>query len=145
MQSSSVWWLVAAFLFSLEVLSGSFYLLFLSLGAVAAAVGAASGLSHVDQMTLASVVGGGLVMLWHRRLLRRGVLDIDGHNTTGLGELDVGEQVSVLAWNTDGTSRVRYRGDHWPAMHHGPHLPRAGVHRILSVEQTYLVLEPVYA
>jgi len=78
-------------------------------------------------------------------VLRRGVIDIDGHNTTGLGDLDVGEQVSVLLWNPDGTARVHYRGDQWHAMHHGPHLPRAGVHRIRSVEDTHLVLEPVWA
>ncbi len=145
MQSSTVWWLVAAFLFSLEVLSGSCYLLFLSLGAVAAATGAGLGLSHVDQMMLATVMGGGLVMLWHRHLLRRGVIDIDGQKTTGLGDLDVGEQVSVHTWNADGTARVHYRGDQWHAMHHGPHLPRAGVHRIHSVEDTHLVLEPIGA
>jgi membrane protein implicated in regulation of membrane protease activity len=143
MESSTIWWLVAALLFSLELMTGSLYLLLLSLGAVAAAMGAVTGVSHLNQMTMASAVGGGLVMLWHLRLLRRGVIDIDGRNTTGLGDLDVGEQVSVLRWNTDGTARVRYRGDQWHAMHHGPHVPQAGVHRILSVEDTHLVLEPV--
>jgi membrane protein implicated in regulation of membrane protease activity len=143
MESSTIWWLVGAFFFSLELLSGSLYLLLLSLGAVAAAIGATLGMSHQEQMAIATVVGGGLVMLWHLRLLRRGVIDIEGRNTTGLGDLDVGEQVSVLRWNTDGTARVRYRGDQWHAMHHGPHVPQAGVHRILSVEDTHLVLEPV--
>ncbi|MEY4765055.1 MAG: hypothetical protein RI907_1728 [Pseudomonadota bacterium] len=143
MQSSTLWWLVASFLFSLELLSGSLYLLWLSLGAVAAAVGSHFGLGHADQMLLATAVGTGLVLLWHLRLQRRGVLDLEGHNTTGLGDLDVGEEVSVLAWDADGTSRVRYRGEHWRAMHHGPLLPRSGVHRIHAVETTHLVLEPI--
>ena len=145
MESSTVWWLVAAFLFCAEVLSGSLYLLFLSLGAVAAAVSAGLGLRHQDQLLIATAVGGGLVYLWHRRLMKRGLLDLDGHNTTGLGDLDVGEEVNVLRWNHDGTARVHYRGEQWPAMHHGPLLPRTGVHRILAVEQTHLVLEPVMA
>ncbi len=145
MQATTVWWVIAGFLFSMEMLSKSYHFLFLAAGAVAAAVGASFGLAQQDQLLLASGIGGGLVWWWQRRLMKRGVIEMDGYHTTGLGDLDVGEEVSVGEWEHDGTAHVKYRGSQWPARHHGPHVPRSGPHRILAVESTHLVLEPVGA
>jgi membrane protein implicated in regulation of membrane protease activity len=145
MQATTVWWVIAGFLFSMEVLSKSYHFLFLAAGAVGAAVGASFGLAQQDQLLLASGIGGGLVWWWQRRLMKRGVIEMDGYHTTGLGDLDVGEEVSVGEWEHDGTAHVKYRGSQWPARHHGPHVPRSGPHRILAVESTHLVLEPLGA
>jgi membrane protein implicated in regulation of membrane protease activity len=142
MQATTVWWVIAGFLFSMEVLSKSYHFFFLAAGAVGAAVGASFGLGQQDQLLLASGIGGGLVWWW---LMKRGIIELDGYHTTGLGDLDVGEEVSVGEWEHDGTAHVRYRGAQWPARHHGPHLPRSGPHRILAVESTHLVLEPLAA
>lgn len=145
MSESTLWWIIAGFFVSLELLTGSFYLLTLALGAAAAAVAAMLGAAQVVQLLVATGVGGGLVLVLHRRLLKRGPLDTEGYNTTGLGDLDVGEEVSVRGWAPDGTAQVCYRGAEWLARHYGPHLPRSGKHRILAVETTCLVLEPVLA
>ena len=74
-------------------------------------------------MILAAVVGGGAVYLWHRRLLQRGMLGVEDYTSTGLGSLDVGEQVSVSQWGADGTTHVHYRGSEWKARYHGAHVP----------------------
>lgn len=143
MGDSTLWWIVAGFFVSLELLTGSFYLLMLALGAGAAAMAAMAGASQSHQLILAAVVGGGAVYLWHRRLLQRGVLGIADYTTSSLGNLDVGEQVTVAQWGTDGTTHVHYRGSEWKARYHGAHVPAAGLHRIRAVESSYLVLERV--
>ncbi len=143
MGESTLWWIVAGFFVSLELLTGSFYLLMLALGAGAAAIAAMSGANQSHQLILAAVVGGGAVYLWHRRLLRRGMLGVEDYTSTGLGSLDVGEQVTVSHWGSDGTTQVHYRGSEWKARYHGAHVPAAGLHRIRAIESNYLVLERV--
>ena len=141
MSESTLWWIVAAFFGSLELLSGSLYLLILAFGAVGAALCALSGQSQNVQFIVAALVGGGGVLFWHRQLLKRGPIDTEGYTTTGLGHLDVGEEVSVAGWAPDGTAQVVYRGSAWMARHHGPHVPQTGPHRIRAIESCYLVLE----
>lgn len=141
MNESTLWWVVAGLCASLELLTASYYLLMLALGAAAAAVVASMGGDPAAQMTVAAIVGGGLVMLWHRKLLRRGMLPADDYTTTGLGDLDLGEVVTVSGWHPDGTARVHYRGSDWIARYHGAHVPRSGPHLIRAIESEYLVLE----
>ena len=143
MSESTLWWMIAGFFASLELLTRSAYLLILALGAGSAALAAMAGAPQLLQFALAALMGGGGVFAWHRQLLKRGALDTEGYNTTGLGDLDVGEEVSVTDWSPEGTAHVRYRGGEWLARHYGPQLPRSGRHRIRAVETTCLVLEPV--
>lgn len=144
MSESTLWWMIAGFFASLELLSRSAYLMILALGAGSAALAAMFGAPQLFQFSLAAAIGGGGVFIWHRHLLKRGRLDIEeNYNTTGLGDLDVGEEVSVARWSPEGTAHVCYRGGEWLARHHGPHVPRSGRHRIRAVETTCLVLEPV--
>ncbi len=144
MNESTLWWVIAGFFMSLELLAGSTYLIMLALGAAIAAVSAHLGATEPVQMTLATLTGGGLVMMCHRRLLKRGVLMLEDYSTTGLGDLDVGEVVCVKGWAPDGTAEVEYRGGSWLARHHGPLLPSSGTHRIRAIEPTCLVLEPAH-
>jgi membrane protein implicated in regulation of membrane protease activity len=141
MSESTLWWIVAGFFVSAELLTGTFYLLMLALGAAGAAVCATLGFGHTVQFASSAVLGGGAVYLWHRKLLKRGVLDTEGYATTGLGSLDVGERVQVQDWGTDGTARVHYRGSEWLARSYGTHVPESGAHRIKKIESNYLVLE----
>lgn len=141
MSESTLWWIVAGFFVSLELLTGTFYLLMLALGALGAGLAALAGLDQATQIVVAALVGGGAVYAWHRRLMRRGALDTEGYATTGLGSIDVGERVQVKTWDHDGTARVHYRGSEWMARFHGTHVPAAGLHRIKAIESNYLVLE----
>jgi membrane protein implicated in regulation of membrane protease activity len=145
MSESTLWWIIAGFFISLELLTRSAYLMILAAGAAVAAMAAMVDVPQTAQLLLAGLIGGGGVFLWHRQLLKRGPLDTEGYNTTGLGDLDVGEEVSVKGWAPDGTAQVCYRGGEWMARHYGPLLPRSGRHRILAVETTCLVLEPLQA
>ena len=71
------------------------------------------------------------------------LLGVEDYTTTSLGNLDVGEQVTVAQWRPDGTTQVHYRGSEWTARYHGAHVPAAGLHRIRAIESNYLVLEKV--
>jgi hypothetical protein len=71
MSESTLWRVVAGLCASPEPLTVSFYSPMLTLGAAAAAVVALRGGDPAAQMTVAATVGGGPVMRWHRKLLRR--------------------------------------------------------------------------
>jgi membrane protein implicated in regulation of membrane protease activity len=49
----------------------------------------------------------------------------------------------VNAWADDGSARVQYRGSTWIARPAPGAARQAGEHRIVAVEGTWLVLEPV--
>ncbi|HPR44161.1 MAG TPA: NfeD family protein, partial [Ottowia sp.] len=56
MAESTLWWIVTGVLVALELATGTFYLLMLSLGAAASALAAHAGLSLMAQMVIGAVV-----------------------------------------------------------------------------------------
>ncbi len=144
MDESTLWWILAGLLVVAELLTGTFYLLMLALGAVAGALGAHAGLSIPLQLVLAAVVGGGAAVGWHLwRPSKFGSASASGHAET---DLDVGQTVQVAAWLPDGSAQVRYRGAQWTARlapGAAPTLPEPGAHRIRGVEGSQLLLEKI--
>jgi membrane protein implicated in regulation of membrane protease activity len=139
--SSTVWWVVAGGLVAVELATGTFYLLMLALGAVAAAIAAHSGVGLSAQLVVAAVVGGGAVTAWHMRRQRQPSAPPAEANRDI--NLDIGTRVQVSAWNADGTARVSYRGATWSARHGGTATPQAGPHVIVAVQGSELVLQRV--
>ena len=66
MADSTVWWVLAGAIVALELITGTFYLLMLSFGFVAAALAAHLGTPLTTQLVAASVFGGGAVVFWRR-------------------------------------------------------------------------------
>jgi membrane protein implicated in regulation of membrane protease activity len=105
-------WLVAGFaLVIAELVTGTFYLLVIGLGAFAAAVVAWSGAHAIVQALAASVIavaGAWAVHHWHART-RPG--------KAGENFLDRGQPVVLEGWSNEaaGIARVRYRGTSWDA------------------------------
>jgi membrane protein implicated in regulation of membrane protease activity len=135
MADSTVWWLVAAAMVGLELVTGSFFLLMLALGMAAGAVATHMGLGVPAQLIAAGAVGGGAVVLWQRWRkvpVARSSADVN---------LDVGQAITVPAWAPDGTARVRYRGADWTVQLEvaEPTHP-AGLYRIVAVEGSRLVV-----
>jgi membrane protein implicated in regulation of membrane protease activity len=114
MSQSTVWWLLAGGAVALELATGTFYLLMLSLGLVAAAVAAHLGATLTSQVFTAALVGGGSVAAWHWQRSRRPRAAPAASNRDV--HMDIGEAVQVEHWNADGTASVRYRGAHWTAV-----------------------------
>jgi membrane protein implicated in regulation of membrane protease activity len=138
MAQSSIWWVLAGAVIALELLSGTFYLLMLSLGLIGAAIAAHLGATLTVQLVVAAVVGGGFVLCWRRyKQQRPSALPASANRDVNL---DVGETVQVEAWNPDGTGSVRYRGAHWDVSIDAGATPTAGAHRIVEVIGSRLVL-----
>jgi membrane protein implicated in regulation of membrane protease activity len=139
MSESTIWWLLAGGLVALELVTGTFYLLMLAIGVVAAAIGAHAGLSTTYQIVVAAVVGGGAVAWWHFRPARsRGKPSAQANPDVNL---DIGETVVVNAWQADGTAQVQYRGAQWTAIHRTGITPSVGSHRIAEVIGSRLLVD----
>ena len=111
---ATFWWVTAGVVVAAELATGTFYLLMIALGLVAAALAAHLGLSLTLQITTAAIVSGGATALWHwRRTLAEPSPEPVAHNRDV--NLDIGERVSVTAWQADHTTRVDYRGSSWQA------------------------------
>lgn len=147
MSHSTLWWIAAGVIVGLELISGTFYLLMLSVGAVAGGAAAYLGASIDAQMVVAAVVGMLAVGSWHAWRLKhpsRGDRTTDSANPDL--HLDVGQTLTVTAWGPNATARVQYRGTQWDAElhgHHGPALPSPGLHRIRAVQGNVLILEKI--
>ncbi|MBP6899448.1 MAG: NfeD family protein [Burkholderiaceae bacterium] len=138
--AATLWWLAAGGLVVAELLSGSFYLLMLALGAASGALAAHAALGPNAQMLAAALVGGGAVAAWHRRRLSRPAAPA---STNPDVNLDIGQTVQVTEWDGSGSARVHYRGSAWEARFAGSGAPTAGLHRIHAVDGNRLLLVPV--
>ncbi|MFM8344635.1 MAG: NfeD family protein [Betaproteobacteria bacterium] len=138
---SNFWWIVAGVLVAIELATGTFYLLMLALGAVAAAVAQMMDLPVATQVVVAALVGGGATALWHLRRARHPQSAPAASNPDVL--LDIGQVVVVQQWRADGTTRVAYRGSEWDAQLKSSTPAQAGSHRIVAVHGNRLELEPV--
>ena len=67
MAESTIWWLLTGGTIAAELLTGTFYLLMLSVGFAAAALSAHLGLNVTQQLVAAALLGGGAVVFWHVR------------------------------------------------------------------------------
>ena len=141
MAESSIWWLCAGAAVAVELLTGTFYLLMLSLGLVAAAIAAHLGASVVVQLLVVALVGGGAVIGWHIRQGRRPSSPAAGANRDV--NLDIGETVQVDTWHADGTATVQYRGANWTVLHRSGNAPSTGAHRVVEVIGSRLMVEKI--
>jgi membrane protein implicated in regulation of membrane protease activity len=140
MAESTVWWVLAGTAVAVELLTGTFYLLMLAIGLVAAALAAHLGFSSNSQLVVAALIGGGAVVGWHLvRQRRPRELPAEANRDVNL---DIGETVQVTRWNPDGTTTLKYRGAQWTAVPAPGTIPVAGPHRIREVIGSRLVVEP---
>ena len=114
MVESTIWWLLAGAAVAIELATGTFYLLMLSIGMIAAAISAHLGLPVTGQILTSAAVGGGAVALWHWQRSRSPATAPANANRDV--HIDIGEPVQVDQWNADGTASVKYRGANWTAI-----------------------------
>ena len=133
MASYAYWFTLALILLGLEMMSGTFYILVLSiamgLGGVAALVGAAM----VWQLALAGAAAVIGTLILRRSKITRAA---DANNDS----LDIGQAVRVSAWNDDGTLRVHYRGAEWDAQPENDITPRDRTLYIKAIQGSKLIL-----
>ncbi len=137
MDTPTLWLIVAGVLVIAELLTGTFYLLMLSLGATAAALTAYADGTLTWQLVTAALVGSGSAVLWHlKKPLSNDAQDGNAH-------LDIGETVTVDAWDAQGHAQVKHRGAQWAAVCAVGLTPEPGVHRICEMQGNRLVLKKI--
>ena len=141
MEESTIWWLAAGVVVAAELLTGTFYLLMVALGLVAAAVSAHLGLHTATQMIAAAIVGGGSVIACY--IARRKLPGSPSARADRSVNLDVGEPIFIESWNLDGTSMVKYRGAQWIAIHRPGVTPSTGMHRVAELVGSRLLVDPL--
>lgn len=140
MAESTVWWVLAGGIVAVELLTGTFYLLMLSFGFVAAAMAAHAGATMAIQLVVAATFSSGSVIAW--RLYRKSTSNEVSANTNQSGNLDVGETIQIDAWRPDGTSTVKYRGANWSVATLEDAAPlAAGRYRIVEVVGSRLIVK----
>lgn len=136
---ATAWWIVAGVLVAVELATGSFYLLMLAFGCAAGALAAHLGAGMSAQQGVAALVGGSAVTIWHVVRGRRGSGPPAAANPDV--NIDIGQQVEVEHWGTDGQTQVRYRGARWRARYVGAGTPGAGLFTIRALEGSCLLLD----
>ncbi len=138
MAESTLWWLLAGTAVGVELVTGTFYLLMLAVGLAAAAVSAHMGGSVPLQIVVAALVSSATVLGW--RQYRKSQPSILPANANRDVNLDIGETVQVDAWNTDGTSTVKYRGASWTVASVSGGPLAAGPHQVVEVIGSRLIV-----
>ena len=139
MAESTIWWLLAGSVIAVELLTGTFYLLMLSLGLAGGAIAAHLGATIPMQLVIAAVLGGGLVVAWRSYKKHQPPALPAGANRDV--NLDIGETLLVEAWNEDGPSTAKYRGAVWNVSLRVGTVSTPGLHRIVEVVGSRLVVE----
>lgn len=139
MAQSTIWWVLAGAVIAIELVTGTFYLLMLSLGFVAAAIAAHLGLAAPIQLVAAAVVGGACVVGW--RSYKKKMPSALPASTNRDVNLDIGETLQVDAWAMDGTSTVKYRGANWQVSLALGATPSPGAHSIVEVIGNRLIVK----
>jgi membrane protein implicated in regulation of membrane protease activity len=134
------WWVACGVLVAAELATGTFYLLMLALGCAAAALAAHLGAGATVQMVVAALVGGGATAAWH--LNRRNHPKAEPAERNRDVNLDIGESVQVTQWNSDGSTRVQYRGAAWSARLAERGTAEPGPHTIVAVHGNELRVTP---
>jgi membrane protein implicated in regulation of membrane protease activity len=122
MEPYLVWIIVGFVLVIVELLSGTFYLLVIGVGAFAGAAVAFAGGGYFAQAVAACAValaGAWFVRRWHASHRQEGGRD---------NLLDLGQPVVLEEWleSPAGRARVKYRGASWDARHAGAQRPQPG-------------------
>ncbi|WP_341315221.1 NfeD family protein [Paraburkholderia sp. IMGN_8] len=104
------WWIGAGVLIALELMSGTFYLLMIALGFVAAAIARIAGAAADLQFAVAAVVALAAVVILRRSGFGRRPRKEASRNPDV--NLDIGQTLTVPAWH-ERRARANYRGAEW--------------------------------
>ena len=127
------WFVLALVLLGVEMATGTYYLLVLSIALAVGGVVALLGLGLPAQLVFAAMTGiTGIIIL--RRWKGGSTSD------TSSQSLDMGQPVKVLTWRDDGVARVLYRGAEWDAELDVPDAAHEGTFYIKAIHGSVLVL-----
>ena len=141
MSEATIWWVLAGAMVAIELVTGTLYLLLISLGLAAGAIAAHFGLPMPVQIFVAAVVGGGSVVIWgaYKRAQTPVVTVLPAQQIN----LDIGETVHIDKWNEDFSSSAKYRGANWQVSLMPGEAAVAGAYRIAEVAGNRLIVTKI--
>lgn len=137
--SSAVLWLIAGLVLAgAEIFVGTFYFLVMGVACLGAALTAWLDMSTAWQLSVFAVLvlAGGVAV----RYLRD---PKSAKEADALQNPDVGQHVTIKAWNADGTATVTYRGAQWTAVAVSGTACQPGVFEIAEVSGARLVVKNI--
>lgn len=127
------WFLLALVMIAVEMATGTFYLLVVSIAMAVGGLAALLSASLSWQLVLSAVtVIAGTLILKNLKNSQKNEVAVDS--------LDVGQPVQILKWNENGSARVFYRGAEWDAEPELADMPRDGTLYIKEMRGSSLVL-----
>ncbi len=143
MNAWMMWLALAGVVVILELFSGTFYLLMVSIGLIAGALAAWFYVSLELQMIIAAIVGSVATVALHKsKYGRQQKTDIARDPNVNM---DIGQNITVKAWQDHGngkyTARTMYRGAMWDVelQHSAAH---SGVFVIEEIDGSRLIVRP---
>jgi membrane protein implicated in regulation of membrane protease activity len=108
------WFILAAVLVILELLTGTFYLLVLALGCAGGGVAAWLGLGISAQLIVTAMV---CIVGWAllRKRQSRHAKGLPAVDSDSAVHFDIGQKIQVASWSVQGQSTVTHRGSQWQA------------------------------
>jgi membrane protein implicated in regulation of membrane protease activity len=134
---SGVWWIAAGALLIGELATGTFYLLMIACGCVAAGLVRLAGASIELQWAVAAIVAA-LAVFVLRRVRHARFVRIDPQHNPDIN-LDIGGTLDIASWR-DGVARAVYRGAEWDVELAPGETAHAGRFQIVALRGSRLVV-----
>lgn len=137
------WLVVAGVVVIIELFTGTFYLLMISIGLLAGAFAAIGGLGTELQMIAAAIVGALATLALHKS--KYGWREAKDASRDPNVNMDIGQRITVQQWQDQGsgkfTARAMYRGAMWDVeLQHSAGY--AGVYIIEEIQGSRLMVRP---
>lgn len=137
-----MWLIAASGLVILEMFTGTFYLLMISIGLVAGAIAALLGIGVSFQIVVAALIG-----VVATTILRRSKIGRFPRKNAACDpnvNLDIGQTISVKDWSQDeggrNIARVMYRGAMWDVELAPEAAAHSGTFKIQEIRGSHLIL-----
>jgi membrane protein implicated in regulation of membrane protease activity len=138
------WLVIAGIMIVLELFTGTFYLLMISLGMLAGALVAWFGWTVEFQVITAAIVGALATILLRRS--RFGASSKISANRNPNVNLDIGQLIQISDWQKVSanlyTARAMHRGALWDVAYEGQAEPEPGSYKIVEIRGSQLIVEP---
>lgn len=136
------WWIAAIAVIAIELTTGTVYLLMVALGLAAGGLAAWTGHGFAIQLLVAAgIAAAGCLAVQRQRA--KAPKQAESQRNANV-QIDLGNVVTVDAWQLDGTTQVQYRGAQWSAkLDAGQSAAMIGAHSIVAMQGNTLVLKPV--
>ncbi|MBS1134256.1 MAG: NfeD-like family protein 1 [Burkholderiaceae bacterium] len=133
------WFVVAFGLLVAELLTGTFYLLVISMALAVAGLAALAGAPFALQLVVAAAIGiGGSIWLRATRFGKR----LHERGDDRIQNMDIGQSLRVDNWTPARTARANYRGAVWDVELAPGEQPASGEFVIREIHANRLIVAP---